>query len=53
MNVSKLITPQQKIVAGFILIAVLVGLFYLLPPLVLIFKNLWMLAFYIVVPNLL
>ena len=48
MNVSKLITPQQKIVAGFFLVAVLVGLSYLLPPLVLIFKNLWLLAFYVV-----
>lgn len=48
MNVSKLITPQQKIVAGFFLVALLAVLWFVLPPLVAIFKNLYLLAFYLV-----
>lgn len=41
-------SPSQKLVAGGLLIVTLVILYYITPPLVELFKNIWLLAFYLV-----
>lgn len=49
MNLPKgldLTSSNQKLFAGFLLVLVLVGLWYLVPPLVVLFANIWLLAMY-------
>ena len=48
MNANNIITPQQKVIAGAGGIAALVFLYFVLPPLVAIAANIWLLAFYVV-----